>query len=104
MYPHERSLVKKLKNKPFTLVGVNSDPDLLYLHERMKAENITWPSFTNGPYGTSGPIAARWGVRGWPTIYILDHKGVIRFKNLRGKRMEEAVEKLLEEMAEKQGN
>ncbi len=98
MYPHERSLVKKLKDKPFTLVGVNSDKDLLYLHERMKAENITWPSFTNGPFGPLGPIAAKWGVGGWPTIYILDHKGVIRFKNKRGQAMEEAVEKLLAEM------
>ena len=28
MYPHERSLVKKLADKPFALVGVNSDDDL----------------------------------------------------------------------------
>ena len=27
MYPHERSLVKRLKDKPFVLVGVNSDAD-----------------------------------------------------------------------------
>ena len=27
MYPHERSLVKRLKDKPFALIGVNSDPD-----------------------------------------------------------------------------
>ena len=25
MYPHERSLVKKLAEKPFALLGVNSD-------------------------------------------------------------------------------
>jgi len=31
---------------------------------------------------TSGPIASSWNVEGWPTLYILDHKGVIRHKFL----------------------
>ena len=99
MYPHERSLVNKLADKPFALIGVNSDTDKEFLKQRMEEENITWRSFWNGPMGTSGPISAEWGVRGWPTIYILDHKGVIRFKNLRGERMEQAVEQLLAEMS-----
>ena len=41
---------------------------------------------------------SRWNVRGWPTIYVLDHNGVIRFKNVRGPKMDEAVDKLLAEM------
>ncbi len=98
MYPHERSLVKRLKDKPFSLLGVNSDKDLETLHKRLKEENITWRSFWNGPMGTGGPISTKWGVRGWPTIYILDHKGVIRFKNKRGEAMDEAVDQLLAEM------
>ena len=35
-------------------------------------------------------------MRGWPTIYILDHEGVIRFKGPRGEAMDEAVDQLLE--------
>ena len=27
MFPHERSLVKRLENKPFALIGINSDKD-----------------------------------------------------------------------------
>ena len=99
MYPHERSLVKKLADKPFALIGVNSDTDMDFLKQRMREENITWRSFWNGPMGVYGPISAEWGVYGWPTIYILNHKGVIRFKGPRGERMEEAVEQLLAEMA-----
>jgi hypothetical protein len=37
-------------------------------------------------------------VRGWPTIYILDHEGKIRFKGPRGEAMDEAVDQLLAEM------
>ena len=33
MYPHERSLVKRLANKPFALIGVNSDRDKKKLKE-----------------------------------------------------------------------
>ena len=50
---------------------------------------------------TSGPIASKWNVRSWPTIYVLDHEGVIRYKNVRGEAMDKAVDTLLAEMAEK---
>ncbi len=98
MYPHERSLVKRLADKPFALLGINSDKDKTALKKRMEEENITWRSFWNGPKGTSGPISAEWNVRGWPTIYIVDHKGVIRAKNKRGEAMDEVVDELLAEM------
>ena len=98
MYPHERSLVKRLANKPFALIGVNSDRDKAKLKPRMEEENITWRSFWNGPRGTSGPISKAWNVRSWPTIYVLDHKGVFRYKNVRGEKMDEAVDTLLAEM------
>ena len=98
MYPHERSLVKRLEGKPFALLGINSDRDLDKLRPRLEKEKITWRSFWNGPGGTRGAIAERFGVRGWPTIYILDHEGVIRFVNKRGPAMDEAVDKLLAEL------
>ena len=96
MYPHERSLVKKMEGKPFALLGINSDPKER-LKEVLKKENITWPSWWDGG-DTNGPIARAWNVSGWPTIYILDHKGVIRFKGPRGEAMDKAVDQLLSEM------
>jgi hypothetical protein len=97
MYPHERSLVKRLEGKPFALVGINSDRDKQKLSERMKAENITWPSWWNGG-STQGPISTAWNVHSWPTIYVLDDKGVIRYKDVRGEAMDKAVNTLLKEM------
>ncbi len=44
---------------------------------------------------TDGPIAARWGVTGWPTIFLIDHEGVIRAKNTRGEALDAELEKLL---------
>lgn len=96
MYPHERSLVKKFENQPFALVGVNSDSDRAEIQKVMVKEQITWRSFWNGG-GTSGPISTAWNVHGWPTIYVLDTQGVIRFKNVREKALEDAIEALLAE-------
>ena len=63
----------------------------------MSEEQITWRSWWDGG-GTDGPIATLFGTSsGWPTIYVLDHKGVIRYKNVRGEALDEAVDTLLEE-------
>ena len=97
MYPHERSLVKRLAGQPFALIGINSDRDREALKKVMKKQGITWRSFWNGG-STQGPISAAWNVRGWPTIYVLDHNGVIRYKNVRGEKMDEAVDALLKEL------
>src|SRR5207244_11636943 len=88
MFPHERSLVKRLADQPFALIGINSDEDREALQPVLAKENITWRSFWNGPEGTSGPISKKWNVHGWPTIYILDAQGVIRYKSIGGNEQE----------------
>jgi hypothetical protein len=96
MYPHERSLVKRLAGKPFALLGINSDADRSALKKALEKEHITWRSWWDGG-STEGPIATRWNVRGWPTIYVLDAKGEIRHKNVRGKELDAAVDALVKE-------
>ena len=93
MYPHERSLVKSLKDKPFALIGVNSDPKDR-VQAAIKRENITWRSFWDGGR-TGGPIATRYQVRGWPTIYMIDHEGIIRYKKPSGPVIDQAIGVLL---------
>ena len=96
MYPHERSLVKQLKDYPFAIVGVNSDGDPEKLKKRIAEENITWRSFQNDQ-GDEGIIADRWGIAGWPTIFILDEDGVIRWKG-HGGDIDGEITKLLKKM------
>jgi hypothetical protein len=98
MYPHERSLVKRLADEPFALIGVNSDADLEALEPVLEEQQITWRSFWNGPEGTRGPISKRWNVSSWPTIFVLDAEGKIRYKNVRGEAMDQAVDALLDEL------
>ncbi len=55
------------------------------------------PSFFNGG-STGDPIATKWDVHLWPTIYVIDHEGIIRYKNVRGEAMDRAVDALLAKM------
>jgi hypothetical protein len=100
MYEHERSLVKRLQDKPFALIGVNSDKDRKELKKVLKDEKITWRSFWNGG-GTDGPISRAWNVTGWPSIWVIDAQGVVRHKwrgSPGGPTLDKAVEALLAEM------
>jgi hypothetical protein len=76
MYPHERSLVAKYQGRPFVIVGVNSDENRAQLKKVIVDEKITWRSFWDGG-SPDGPIANAWNVGGWPTLYLIDHKGNI---------------------------
>jgi hypothetical protein len=97
MYPHERSLVKRLEGKPFALIGVNSDEDREQLKQVLVEQNITWRSFWNGG-SSDGPISRRWQVEGWPSIWVIDARGVIRYREVHGEEMDEAVDALLAEL------
>jgi thiol-disulfide isomerase/thioredoxin len=84
MYAYERSLVKRMRGKPFVLLGVNGDGDRNKVREQMKQEGIDWQSWWDGggDANNTGPIARQFNVNAWPTLYILDHHGVICHKFL----------------------
>jgi len=103
MLPHERKMVKRLADKPFTLLGINSDKSRSALKKILKNENITWSNIYDGPAG-KGKIANRWNVQSWPTTFILDHTGKIRYRDLRDEAMEKAVVKLLKDIRSNRGS
>ena len=60
----------------------------------MGQEKLNWRSFAD-----QGAINAKWNA-GTPTYYVLDHKGLIRFKwvgNPGEKAIDLALEKLIQE-------
>ena len=89
----ERSLVKRLKGKPVVLLGVNSDPDREATLKFIKEQELTWPSWWDGP---QHPIATKWRVKALPTVFILDAKGVVRYKG-HGADIEKQIDALLAE-------
>ncbi len=86
--------MKKFEKRPFALIGVNTNPEEpRKLEEVMKRENLPWRSFAD-----NGDIVRRWNLAGTPTIYLIDHAGVIRCKWMGApgkKALDEALEKLI---------
>jgi thiol-disulfide isomerase/thioredoxin len=96
MVPHQRALVKRLEGQPFALLGVNVDDNREALQKVEAAQQIPWRSWFDG---RGGPIGKQWNIRFLPTLFVLDAKGVIRYKGLRDGDLDLAVDKLLRELA-----
>ena len=94
MYGHERSLVKKYSGRPFVLLGVNNDDEIDTVRKAIAKNNLNWRSFYDG---ARGPIVKDYGIRSFPTIFLVDHTGVIRYKNVRGEKLDDAIEELVSE-------
>lgn len=95
MIPHEREMVERLKDKPFALISISADDEKKEVLDFLENEKMPWVHWFNG---SSGGMVEKWNVRYFPTIYVLDAKGVIRYKDVRGDAMDEAVNELLKEM------
>ena len=93
MYDHERSLVKSMNGRPFVLLGVNSDKKKTRVETAIKENNLNWRSFWDG--STKGPISKSFKITGWPTIFLVDHEGVIQAKSLRGEKLDIALAQLV---------
>ncbi|HEY1189531.1 MAG TPA: redoxin domain-containing protein [Gemmata sp.] len=70
--PHHEALVKRLKGQPFVLLTVDGDKN---------------PS-----------ALAEWGVSSYPTVYVIDAKGVVRNVGERGKGVGQEVDKLIKDV------
>ena len=92
--PDHRKLVERMAGKPFAFLGVYGEDDLARGKAEVEKYGITWPSFRDG---RDGPISKNWNVHGWPNVWVLDRRGVIRYREVRGRDLNEAVDTLLRE-------
>ena len=97
MYPHERSLVEEMKDRPFALIGVNSDSTIERAKQAIADNNLNWRSFQNEPQGADTKISATWGIQGWPTIVVLDARRNIHYRGHDGMKATEVAERLVAE-------
>lgn len=94
MIPHEREMVGKLAKKPFVLLSVSADEDKSTLTDFLANEKMPWSHWWDG---RQGPIAKMFRIQAYPTLYLIDAKGIVR-KKFRGKPDEETLEKAVVEL------
>jgi thiol-disulfide isomerase/thioredoxin len=101
-YPYQKEMLETFADEAFAIIAVNSDGDPAEAKQAKSDNELPYPAWFDGG-STKGPIATRWGVTGWPTVYILDHKGVIRFAGRRHEATQLAAQYLLDEMKAEPG-
>jgi peroxiredoxin len=90
-----RRLVEQLDGKPFVLLGIPSCDRVEEAKTAAEKYELNWPSFQDT---REGPISKAYNVSSWPTIFVLDRKGVIRYRGLYHRSdIAAAAEKLLQE-------
>ncbi|MDB5353095.1 MAG: resA 7 [Planctomycetota bacterium] len=94
--PHEQQLAAKYDGKPFAILGVNLDYTVDEARVTLAKRKITWPNWYGGE-AVEGGIADRYHIESLPAVFVLDAKGVIRERDLRGDALEKVVESLLTE-------
>jgi thiol-disulfide isomerase/thioredoxin len=70
----EVALAARYKDKPFALLGVNSDPDVETCVRTQEREGMSWPSLFPGRKAMRD-----WSVNGTPTIFLIDARGQLRY-------------------------
>jgi len=72
--PHERTMIERdYKGRPFTILGVATDPPDR-LREFLKANPAPWPNIVDD----RGALCEEWGIHSFPSVVLVDHRGVIR--------------------------
>ena len=103
LVPHERDLVARMAGKPFVLLGVNGDDAVETAKKTSTKHQMTWRSFQD-KRATGSTISDEWKVLGLPTLYLIDHKGVVRKRWIGAPTVEELgreVDQLVEQASRK---
>ncbi|QJW95338.1 TlpA family protein disulfide reductase [Frigoriglobus tundricola] len=104
MIPHERELVDKNKDKPFVLVSVSADDKKETLEKFLEKEKMPWVHWwDNGP---ESEVLKKYRVRAFPTLYLIDHNGVVKHKwigNPGNDKIDAAVEELVKAASKARG-
>ena len=96
MIPHDRQLVKKFKDQPFALLGINVDDDKAVARKAITKEGITWATILGWQSCRTGQHLGQVGESTISrTIFIVDHKGIIREKDIAPPMMEQAIKSAL---------
>ena len=78
MIPHEIEMVKKHAGKPFNLISVSVDDKKATVEGFIAKTPMPWTHWWDN--GEDNPLVQTLKVRGYPTLYLIDAKGVIRRK------------------------
>jgi thiol-disulfide isomerase/thioredoxin len=78
----------------FEIIGISLDSDRSRLEDFIQSNDMPWPQYFDGK-GWKNEIAVRFDIHSIPSTFLLDRDGIVRYVNLRGSALKDAVEDLL---------
>jgi len=96
--PNVRAAYEKYKGNGFRVIGISLDTQQEILEAVLERERMNWPQIPDLKR-VENRIGDLYRVEYIPSTFLLDHRGIVRYANLRGNELEAAVVKLLEESA-----
>jgi hypothetical protein len=87
--------VARYSGRLFEHVGLAGDGNFDKLKGAIVKNEISWRSFLRGKGTPCASIPQQWNVSGWPTIYVIDHNGVIQEKQVYGALLQKTLARLI---------
>lgn len=78
MIPHQTVLTERLKDQPFQLISISIDKKIATVNKFLEKTKMPWVHWHNGD---KGGVIDDWAITGYPTIIIVDKKGIIRHRS-----------------------
>ena len=97
MFPAKLATYQKFHHAGLEIVGINADFDRQELDKVLAKENLPWPQHFNRQ-GENDAAVKKFGITHFPSIWLVDRQGVVRFIS-GGKNLEAKLEQLLNESA-----
>ncbi len=95
--PTLQTLVERHDSEKFTLLGINTGDSEETFRKDSVELGVTWTCVYTYEGRAKSTVADLYQVQAYPTIYVLDAEGRIRFKDVRGQALLDAVAILLAE-------
>jgi thiol-disulfide isomerase/thioredoxin len=93
------AMYRELQPRGFEIVGISGDvpgeEGKKMLGDYIKEKGVNWPNLWDGK-GPNEGIAREWGISSWPTQFLVDRKGILRYSDIPGDRRK-AIEGLIAE-------
>ncbi|MXV77348.1 redoxin domain-containing protein [Candidatus Poribacteria bacterium] len=91
--PNVQKTYQKYKDKKFQIIGISLDRSITALDTFLKKNELPWVHY----WDDEGKISNQYRVTAIPSMFLIDGKGVIHTTNLRGAKLEKAVDALVKE-------
>ena len=91
-----KAIYSDFHGKGFEILGISMDMNEASFEAYVRQEGMSWPQVFDGK-GWTTPVGRLYAVNSIPATFLIDRSGTIRYRDLRGEALREAVEELTEE-------